>query len=447
MPLRPLSLADMHLRITSADSLGRVSGRGHVVAALARPQFRRLFAVRLLGQFGDGIFQASLAGTVLFNPERQAHAADVAAAFAVLLLPYSFIGPFAGVLLDRWWRQRVFVLANIVRAACVVVVSIEIAAGLHGVPFYASALVVISISRFILSALSASLPHVVAEGELVTANALSTTVGSAITAAGGGIAIGVRALIGSDNSQYAVIAVGAALAYVPAAMVARGFARTDLGPDDIARGERETIRAVARGLAAGFRHVAHIAPVRHALSIIGLQRLVAGVTTVCTVLLYRNYLHADGLARTGLSGLTQAIAALTLGSGLAALVTPTAFRSIGPRRWVSAMLILGAATQLAIVLPYRTWLMLVAALLLGFVAQGIKISVDTQVQQHVADQFRGRVFSLYDVLVNVALVVAAALTALALPEDGRSPVSVLVLAAAYLSGAVFYFIAERPTTP
>ena len=48
----------------------------------------------------------SLAGAVLFDPEHQARAADIAAGFAVLLLPYSFVGPFAGVLLDRWWRQR-----------------------------------------------------------------------------------------------------------------------------------------------------------------------------------------------------------------------------------------------------------------------------------------------------------------------------------------------------
>ena len=424
-----------------------MSGRGHVVAALSRTQFRRLLATRFLGQFGDGIFQASLAGTVLFDPERQAHAADVAAAFAVLLLPYSVIGPFAGVLLDRWWRQRVFVIANIVRAFCVLVVSAEIATGLHGVPFYASALVVISISRFTLAALSASLPHVVAERELVTANALSTTLGSVVTAAGGGVAIAVRALIGSDNAQYAMIALGAALAYLPAAAVARGFALADLGPDDTTRDDRETVRAVVLGLVAGYRHAVAIAPVRHALSIIGVQRLVAGVTTVCTVLLYRNYLPADGFARTGLPGLTQAVAALTIGSGLGALVTPSAFRTIGPRVWVSAMLVLGAATQVGALLPYKTWLVLIAALLLGFVAQGIKISVDTQVQQHVADQFRGRVFSLYDVVVNVALVAAAVLTAVVLPEDGRSRTSLFVLAAAYVTAAVSYFLAERPTKP
>ncbi|MFN2561280.1 MAG: hypothetical protein ABR571_08315 [Jatrophihabitans sp.] len=43
--------------------------RGHVLVALGEPGFRRLLAVRLTSQFGDGIFQASLAGAVLFDPD------------------------------------------------------------------------------------------------------------------------------------------------------------------------------------------------------------------------------------------------------------------------------------------------------------------------------------------------------------------------------------------
>src|SRR6478752_4852104 len=169
--------------------------RGHLRVALARRDFRRLLFVRLLGQFGDGVFQISLAGAVLFNPERQAHAAEVAAGFAVILLPYSLIGPFAGVLLDRWWRQRVLVWTNVVRALAVLGISAEIATGVHGMPFYASALVVVSTSRFFLSALSAALPHVVGTEELVTANSLSTTLGALATTLGGAAAIGLRELL------------------------------------------------------------------------------------------------------------------------------------------------------------------------------------------------------------------------------------------------------------
>src|SRR3712207_7345465 len=48
--------------------------------------------------------------TTLFrSPQRAADPVDVAAAFAVLLLPYSVVGPFAGVWLDRWSRRQVLV--------------------------------------------------------------------------------------------------------------------------------------------------------------------------------------------------------------------------------------------------------------------------------------------------------------------------------------------------
>jgi len=47
-------------------------------------------------QFGDGLFQAALAGAILFNPDRAAEPLAIAGAFAVLFLPYSVLGPFAG---------------------------------------------------------------------------------------------------------------------------------------------------------------------------------------------------------------------------------------------------------------------------------------------------------------------------------------------------------------
>ncbi|CAM5598947.1 MFS transporter OS=Streptomyces alboniger OX=132473 GN=CP975_17605 PE=4 SV=1 [Streptomyces alboniger] len=55
-------------------------------------------------------------------------------------------------------------------------------------------------------------------------------------------------------------------------------------------------------------------------------------------------------------------------------------------------------------------------------------------QSSVDDGFRGRIFSLYDVLFNVAFVGAAAVAALILPADGRS--APLVVGVALLYAAV-----------
>jgi MFS family permease len=412
-----------------------VRQRGYLLATLRAPGFGRLLATRLLGQFGDGVFQASLAGAVLFNPERQAHAADVAAGFAVLLLPYSVVGPFAGVFLDRWRRRRTLIIANVVRAAVVGAVAIEIASGLTGGIFYATGLVVVSLSRFILSALSAGLPHVVRSEDLVAMNGLSTTAGVLMTSAGGAAAIGVRALSGGGDGAYAAIAVAAAAAvpYLLAAVRARPFAPDALGPDDTERAEADTVRDVLAGFVAGARHLRRRKPAARG----------AGITTVCTLLLYRNYFTAHGVLRTGLSGLAQAIAALAVGGVLAAVITPAATRRLGYVRYPALLLLGSAAVDVGFVLPFRLSLMLVAALLLGFTAQSLKICVDTVVQRQVDDDYRGRVFSVYDTLFNLTLVLAAVITAVALPPDGRSPAAVIVIAAGYLATAAWYAYVGR----
>lgn len=433
----PLAVTgDIVLAELDSDGLGR--------RLLGRLDFRRLLAVRMFGQFADGVFQASLAGTILFNPERQAHAGDIAAGFAVLLLPYSVLGPFAGVLLDRWSRQRVLLGANLLRALLVCGVAGEIAAGVHGQPFYLSALVVISINRFILSALSASLPHVVDSAQLITANAISVTAGAVVAAVGGGAAIGVRTVFGDGNSGYALVALGAALCYTLAGWRALGFSLDQLGPDEETRENRDSVRHVLSGMVAGMGHIRSHPSVLRAFTVIGIHRFAYGVTAICTLLLYRNYFTDDGVFRAGLAGLGQVVAAIAIGGGVAAVITPLAVRRLGYTRWPAVLLLGAGLVELVLGLPFRLALFLPAAALLGLSAQGVKICVDTLTAQRVADDYRGRVFSIYDTLFNVVFVAAGVLTAIVLPENGKSAVAVVAIGLAYaVTGAVYYFVADE----
>ncbi|MBF6235288.1 hypothetical protein IU473_29145, partial [Nocardia farcinica] len=104
------------------------------------PGVARLALVRFTGQFGDGMFQAALSGAILFNPERETDPVAIAAGFAVLLLPYSFIGPYAGALLDRWDRRTVLLVANALRAVLIGVVSLGLLAGIGETPLLLLAL-------------------------------------------------------------------------------------------------------------------------------------------------------------------------------------------------------------------------------------------------------------------------------------------------------------------
>src|SRR3954470_21903978 len=101
---------------------------GGIRELLARRWFRWLFGTRLVSQTADGIFQGSLASAVFFNPDHQTDPKQAAAGFVVLLLPYSLVGPFAGVCLDRWSRQRVLVVANVVRSVFIAATAVVLAA-------------------------------------------------------------------------------------------------------------------------------------------------------------------------------------------------------------------------------------------------------------------------------------------------------------------------------
>jgi MFS family permease len=405
---------------------------------LRRPDFRRLYGTRLTSQCADGVFQASLAGVVLFSPESAADPADIAGGFAALLLPYSFVGPFAGVLLDRWRRQRVLVFANLIRCLLVGVVAIEIATGVTGILFYATALLVTSVNRFFLAAQSAAQPHVVEPERLVTGNALSTTSGSVAASLGAGIALLLQQLVGDGDGGYALIALASTLGYGSSAFLGRRFGPDQLGPDDVRRSHRETVRDVARGLVAGGRHVAERREVASALTAIGAHRFFYGISTISTLLLYRNYFTDDGIFQTELAGLGQVFAATAVGTLIAAAITPAAVRRFGKQAWVTGLFGLAAVTELAFGLPYEIQTILPAALLLGIVAQGSKICVDTLVQEQVEDDFRGRVFSLYDTLFNVTFVAAAVVGAFLLPVSGKSYLMLVVVAGGYVLTAVGY---------
>jgi MFS family permease len=406
---------------------------------LVRGDFRRLLGTRLLSQFGDGVFQAALAGTVLFNPQRAADPVDVAAGFAILLLPYSLVGPFAGVWLDRWSRRQVLLRANLLRAALVAAVAALILGGVGGTLFYVAGLVVFSVNRFVLAALSAGLPHTTEEPSLVSANAVSTTSGAVATVAGGGAALVLLHLTGSGNASYAAVALLSAVPYLSAAAVVAGFDRAYLGPDHMARSARLSVREVALGMVSGARHAWNQRPAAAALTVISLHRLCYGFLTLMTLLLYRNtFASWNTFFPGGLAGLGEVLGVGAVGTLLAAVVTPRVVRRLGKPRWVTLLLVTAGVAQLALGLPFIPPTTVGAGLVLGFVAQAIKICVDTTLQETIDDDHRGRVFSVYDTLFNVTFVLALLLAAFLLPPFGISYSMLVAVAVGYLLTAALY---------
>ncbi len=418
----------------------------HLSHLLRGRRFRQLFSVRVASQLTDGVFQVALASYVIFSPEQQPSPGAIAAALAVVLLPFSVLGPFVGVLLDRWSRRQVLAWSNFLRVGLVAVLAIGVAADLRGPALFGLILACLSVNRFLLAGLSAALPHVVIPEDLVTANAVTPTAGTMAFLAGLGAGTGARWVwseLGIDG-DVGVLATAAAL-YGVAGLLALRIPRALLGPDfDPARpAVREAARHVAQGLVAGLQHLNERRAAAYGLAAIGAHRFFYGISTVSLILLYRNYFHTASEASAALNDLSIAILVSGLGFLTAAVVTPVVTDSIPLRTWILILLVSAAVTQAFPGALYTQPALLVAAFFLGLASQGIKISVDTLVQAHVDDAFRGRVFALYDVIFNVAFVAAAGTAALVLPVSGKSYAVLAAISVGYLVTAAAYAHATR----
>ncbi|GAA4591552.1 MFS transporter [Planotetraspora phitsanulokensis] len=407
--------------------------------------FRRLFGTRLVSQFSDGIFQFTVGGYAFFSPERQATAAEIAAGFAVLLLPYSVLGPFVGVLIDRWSRRQILVIAPIVRGSLLLVAAALVAGGASDVVFYAAALGVLGVNRFFLSALSAALPHVVPRERLVTANAVTPTSGTVVTFVGAGAGFVLRVVFGSGTGGTALLLVTSGVIFGLSALIARTMSRSLLGPayDPSLPQVREAVRNVVSGLVDGARHIAHRRGAAAALGGMATHRLLYGMLTAMVVMLYRYYFTTD--PDVALRGITIVLASSGAGFFFAVPLTPWATQRYRIETWIPVMLVTCGVLGFLLCSTFSEVGLNLAAFVLGVAGQSVKICADTVVQREIGEVYLGRIFSIYDMLFNGMTVLGAVIAALLLPPNGKSFFVLIVIGLGYLVGALIYRITVSGT--
>jgi MFS family permease len=415
-------------------------------ALLRLEGFRKLFTVRLVSQAGDGMFQVGLASLLFFSPESQGTAAAIAGAFAVMLAPFTIVGPFAGVFLDRWQRRQVLAWGNAVRVVITVAMAVLMLTGGVSGWIYAFGLAALSVNRFLLAGLSAGLPRVVDGPLLLTANSLTPTLGAGAAFVGGGIGVVLGLMFEPGRVRDASALVCAAVVFGVASLLSLRIGRTQLGPEHPAQaGLGGEIVKVARGLADGARYLVARRTPGQALLVMAVHRFLYGVVFIASILISRNLLD-PGSQTAGMATFAVVVGLTGVGGAAAMLLTPTISRRTGPHGWIAIMLLLAAASQLLLVTTPSRTVVYTGAALLGLAAQGTKIAVDTIVQRDSGDEFRGRAFAFYDVLYNAAFVGAAALAAFTLPDAGWSRPVFVGLAAAYLvaAGVLWAFGARTP---
>jgi MFS family permease len=370
------------------------STRQRAREALRSDDFRRLFAIRLISQSGDGLFQAALVSSIVFNPEEQNTILGFAIATLVVSLPFSILGPFTGVFIDRWSRKKILVVAPWLRAAAVWLVLFDPKAA--PVLFFGGALWVLSVNRFYLATAQAVVPRMVPTEDLLMANSMATVGGTVALLLGVFVGGGIADLVG----DVPVIAI-AGVEWIVASLVATRI-RSPLLPHHVPEAPvRDEIRRVAREFADGITLLARTPRALGPITSITLDQVGQGIVLVLSLFVFRQRFGE------GVGSFSNLIGAGGLGVLLGILTVGKLEERIPKERIVARAFFAGGVVLIAVATYITGWSVLVASFAVGLTFAWKKIPVDTMVQEAIPDGYRGRVFAVYDVAYNLSRVAAA----------------------------------------
>jgi MFS family permease len=393
-----------------------------------------------MGQLTDGVFQSALASFVLFSPERQPDAKSAAVAFAVVLLPYSLVGPFVGTILDRVSRQRVILFANLFRALILIFIAGLVRNGATGVELTIFVLLAFGVNRLILAGLSAGLPLLIdttgtqGRNNLVSINATTVTGGTVFVVLGGGIGIGLRGLLeGQVNANQAdgiLISLAAACFFI-AGLLALRLKKEQLGPlaHEI---RKQSIAAAYQEMVDGAKFLYKIRDCFLGITATAVQRGGLTALTLMALLLNRNTFNDPANPESGLAGFAFAITIAGIGITIGAVIAPFGVQRFGRHAWIRYSLFASAILPIALAFEQNELLLVATGFFTGMAGQGVKVTNDALVQSKIADEFRGRVFAVYDVMVNAGIVSGAIIAAFVMPPDGVSAVLPTLIAVVYV---------------
>ncbi|HYZ46727.1 MAG TPA: MFS transporter, partial [Actinomycetota bacterium] len=268
---------------------------------MRRPDFGALMGAQFLALAGDGIVQTALAKSIAFGGQRGfdlegARSPEELLRIAlILMVPYTVISPFLGVLIDRWDRRRLMVIANGLRALVLASIALVGTGSVgEGTLFLAFVLTLMS-TRVVLATKAAALPTTLDESSLVEGNAVSQLGGALFQLGGAGAAFIAAGLIEVDP-----IVLAGALVYAAGAVMASRLELTGEPRDRITLGSE--VARVLRNIALGAREVARTPKAAAAITTYFWLRFLWSFTLVGIGFIARKLLAGDDVAIAALIG-------------------------------------------------------------------------------------------------------------------------------------------------
>ena len=324
----------------------------------------------------------------------------MATAYAVLIIPFSVIGPLAGVLIDRWSRRGILTRTPLTRAlAALALIPIPGT----GLLLFAPTIAVVSLNRFFLATASAATPALVRREHLLVANSMATVGGTVATFTGLVAGTKLAGIVGSRG-----LLVLAAVSWPVAAFFASRIT-APLRPALPEKSLREEVSRVVTELRAGARRLGATPRALGPIVSVSLDQFLVGFVTVLSLVVFREQFRA------GVGSYGNIIAAGGVGI-LLGTVTVGRLEPLWPKPTIVAVAFALAGLACVAVAPALTGpSILLVSFVLGLTFAWRKVPVDTLVQESIPDRYRGRVFAIYDITYAMARVVAAVVAVPVIP--------------------------------
>ena len=377
--------------------------------ALRSRDFRKLLALRLCSQTGDGLFQAALVASVVFSPAQQSTAWGLFKITLIVALPFSIIGPFTGVFIDRWARKKILMFAPILRALFAALI---LADPRHApFAFYAGALVVLSINRFHLATAQAVVPRLVPAEDLLMANTMATV--------GGTLALLIGVFAGgkiADTYGGGAIVTAAIVLWIATSAVASRI-RSELTPVFTPEDPellRHQIKRVGVEFMDGARTLVRTPQAIAPITSITVDQFAQGILLALSLVVFRERFNE------GVGSYSNLIAAGGVGVMLGISTIGWLEERFARVNIVAGSFLVGGVAVGVTALDVTGTTVLLLSFVVGLTFTWKKIPIDTMVQESVPDGFRGRVFSVYDLAYNGARIAAIGLAVQLIPKIGVS---------------------------
>jgi DHA3 family macrolide efflux protein-like MFS transporter len=389
---------------------------------LKNRDFLALWLSQLISKIGDNF--AVVAALVLINELAQRTGLAVVVIAAAMTIPQLF-ALASGVFLDRFSRKAVMVASDLLRAAVILLALLVREPGQLYI-LYLSAFFVMGLSAVYIPARNASIPNMVPEEDLLTANALVQATELVSLIAGASLATLVISLTSTytafivDSLTFVASAIFLLTAQIPQGRVFRASSAPG--------GE---FRSFWEGFSDGVRYIASNRPLLQLMAITTVATLGLSATVLLAAAYFKQLL---GISAQYL-GLLQA----TQGIGMAmGAVLISAYASWARSRQIVsvAMIVLGCGILLFAIAPHY-WLVLAGALIVGLCVVSARTTLAAMTQALVPDSQRGRVESAMVTVIGMgtmgALVMAGILGDLVGPKSVFALTGFVVLLAGVAS--------------